>query len=291
GHNVHCFQKSHHLMLWSSASSSSWKYTTSGTWLPQAFMTASWTRSENHEQTKLGALDETQPSRRPIVAPLNGLVNASGGLHSRASYTPRSAPRTMRASWPSLEIGRADVEAMDWWFSEFESQLANAVPDSRCLYPWLQQAPDFKEVEKELSGNFTFKDFKQGWNFMDFSNFSVWYEEQARRSSMSPLEAEPSWPPILEADLQGTAGAAGASSSSQGPGFSANIPAPKPLRFEQKDSRRSSETRTSVGCSVGSTSSAPGTTSLTPRLCEHMPVKVSSGDMQQSREGRCHSAR
>eukprot|EP00913_Durusdinium_trenchii_P019082 g17933.t1 len=59
-------------------------------------MTASWTRSENHEQTKLGALDETQPSRRPIVAPLNGLVNASGGLHSRASYTPRSAPRTMR---------------------------------------------------------------------------------------------------------------------------------------------------------------------------------------------------
>ena len=25
GHNVHCFQKSHHLMLWSSASSSSWK--------------------------------------------------------------------------------------------------------------------------------------------------------------------------------------------------------------------------------------------------------------------------
>eukprot|EP00438_Fugacium_kawagutii_P011723 Skav222897 [mRNA] locus=scaffold1489:10850:14193:+ [translate_table: standard] len=202
----------------------------------------------------------------------------------------------MRVSWPSLEIERADVEAMDWWFSEIESQLA-LVPDTRCPYPWLQQYPDLKEVEKELTSSFTFQDFKQGWNFADFSNYSIWYEEQARRSS-SRAEAEPSWPEgSLETDPANHPRSAfpeqGQSSESRPCASS------RPPFREPKDSRRSSESRTSLGYSIASSAlsfALPRTTSLTPRRCEQAgPTsannRVSSSGLRQAAQGQCHSAR
>lgn len=235
---------------------------------------------------ELGALDETRPSQRPPVAPLHGLGSgAGGGSFSRASHTPRSTQRymPMRVS-PSLEIERADVEAMDWWFAEIESQLALAAPDARCLYPWLQKYPDIKEVEEELTTNFTFQDFKQGWNFVDFSNYSSWYEEQARRSCFS-REAEPSFPGSLEAHR----------TTFPGPGGHDARHGSK-LRGEPKDSRRSSESRTSLGYSIASSAlsfALPRPVSLTPRCDQPGPSGSASGvsGLRQAAQGQCQSAR
>eukprot|EP00435_Cladocopium_sp_Y103_P052624 s567_g16.t1 len=281
-------------MLWSS----SWKYTSSGSpWLPQETkqkaLGSSWTlRSE--PEPKLGALDETRPSQRPPVAPLHGLGINTGGPFSRASHTPRSTQRhmSMRVSWPSLEIERADVEAMEWWFSEMESQLAVAVPDARCRYPWFQQYPDLREVEKELTSSFTFDDFKQGWNFVDFSNYSSWYEEQVRRSSRA--EAEPSWPASLETDPASHPRAPQGQSRDSRPCSQLS----RSLRTDPKDSRRSSESRTSLGYSIASSAlsfALPRTSSLTPRQCAQtgptLANRVSSTGLRQTAQGQCHSAR
>ncbi|CAJ1339565.1 unnamed protein product, partial [Effrenium voratum] len=206
-------------MLWSSA----WKqqaqlvrghkirsrYTASGETRGQKAPAISWPLRES---AKPSTVDETKAFHRPPVAPLRLGGKGSTGSARHSQGTPRSAPRNlsaMRMSWPSLEIGRGDVEALDWWFYEIESRLSHAAPDARCLYPWLRQAPSFHEVEKELSSPFTFKNFKEGWNFSDSSSFSAWYEEQATRSSHVGTEVEMPHLPSSETKLPMPEGAFG----------------------------------------------------------------------------------
>ena len=60
-----------------------------------------------------------------------------------------------RMSWPSLEIGRGDVEALDWWFYEIESRLSHAAPDARPAgrgaFRALSRANAFAEVFVSLA--------------------------------------------------------------------------------------------------------------------------------------------
>lgn len=139
---------------------------------------------------------EAWTPQRPPVAPLSGL-QAGASRHSQS--TPRSqlgylGQPELRVSWPSLEIDRADVEALNWWFSEVESHLASALPDARCPFPWLQgvDGAQVDEVLEELSDSFTFKDFRKGWNHADYSEFPKWHEERMRRlCATTQAEAQP----------------------------------------------------------------------------------------------------
>eukprot|EP00434_Breviolum_minutum_P023856 symbB.v1.2.021048.t1/scaffold1797.1/size100932/15 len=213
------------------------------------------------------------------------------GSFSRASHTPRSTQRfmpmrtaatpsfvcnarapfapTLRVS-PSLEIERADVEAMDWWFAEIESQLALAAPDARCLYPWLQKYPDIKEVEEELTKNFTFQDFKQAPTGMRSKQGEVAFlvrQSQAFQAHWRHIEQL----------------------------FLVQV-AMMPVTGEPKDSRRSSESRTSLGYSIASSAlsfALPRPVSLTPRCDQPGPSGSTSGvsGLRQTAQGQCQSAR
>ncbi|CAE7801588.1 unnamed protein product [Symbiodinium sp. CCMP2456] len=66
--------------------------------------------------------------------------------------------------------------------------------DEVCPFPWLQDVDGAQvdEVLEELSDSFTFKDFRKGWNYADYSEFPKWHEERMKRlCATTQAEAQP----------------------------------------------------------------------------------------------------
>jgi hypothetical protein len=90
----------------------------------------------------------------------------------------------MRSPWPNLALHGKDAVAAEQWYFRVEAQLARALPDSRCLYPWLDPlargGPQLlaEEALRSLEEPYTFSDFREGWDFPDASQFPQWCEER-----------------------------------------------------------------------------------------------------------------
>lgn len=98
---------------------------------------------------------------------------------------PRESLRLqMRSPWPNLALHGKDAAAAEQWYFRVEAQLARALPDSRCLYPWLDPlargGPQLlaEEALRSLAEPYTFSDFREGWDFPDASQFPQWCEER-----------------------------------------------------------------------------------------------------------------
>jgi len=149
------------------------------------------------------------PQREALVGgavsgPSNCSGNSAGGAPAaRRSTSPRPStavatgtgaavlggPREglrlqMRSPWPNLTLHGKDAAAAEHWYFRVEAQLARALPDSRCLYPWLDPlargGPQLLAEEglKSLAEPYTFSDFREGWDFPDASQFRQWCEER-----------------------------------------------------------------------------------------------------------------
>jgi len=113
-----------------------------------------------------------RPSTAAVVA-VSSLGGAREGLRLQ-----------IRSPWPNLALHGKDAVAAEQWYFRVEAQLARALPDSRCLYPWLDPlargSPQLlaEEALGLLAEPYAFSDFREGWDFPDASQFEQWCEER-----------------------------------------------------------------------------------------------------------------
>eukprot|EP00927_Polykrikos_kofoidii_P033873 TRINITY_DN28719_c0_g1_i1.p1 TRINITY_DN28719_c0_g1~~TRINITY_DN28719_c0_g1_i1.p1 ORF type:complete len:474 (+),score=42.84 TRINITY_DN28719_c0_g1_i1:72-1424(+) len=174
---------------------------------PSSSETRSDSRSRPHLNASQSAPGAYQPSRQGSFEPaFGGTVHSSShsGFGAR-QYSAQSSPSPQmmpgspsaqlgpcptgpgraawlyRSQWPNIDIHDKDMEIMCNWCDSVEAQLAQALPDARDPYLWLDPAdqPSAEEDLAPLTRGYTFTDFHQEWDFADASHFEQWCKDRS----------------------------------------------------------------------------------------------------------------
>lgn len=115
----------------------------------------------------------------PAMSPGGSSVAAAAAAAAAASDNA-VLRMPFKSRWPNLDIPAKDVEVMNWWHDTFEAPLAQALPDARCPYAWLDPASQGprEEALEQLAQPYSFADFRKDWDFPDDSGYQAWKGER-----------------------------------------------------------------------------------------------------------------